>query len=66
MIVGCEGGFAYLIAGKYAEDFGIVEESCNPYTGKDGKCSTASSCRRFYSTGYKYVGGYYGGYAVRI
>ena len=37
VIVGCEGGFAYLIAGKYAEDFGVVEESCNPYTGKDGK-----------------------------
>ena len=25
---GCEGGFPYLISGKYAEDFGLVEESC--------------------------------------
>ena len=30
---GCDGGFPYLISGKYAEDFGLVEESCNPYTG---------------------------------
>jgi cathepsin C len=30
---GCEGGFPYLI-GKYAEDFGIVEDSCNPYVLK--------------------------------
>lgn len=28
---GCEGGFPYLIAGKYAQDFGLVEESCYPY-----------------------------------
>ena len=27
---GCEGGFPYLIAGKYAQDFGAVEESCFP------------------------------------
>lgn len=25
---GCEGGFPYLVAGKYAEDYGIVDESC--------------------------------------
>jgi cathepsin C len=25
---GCNGGFPYLISGKYSEDFGIVEESC--------------------------------------
>ena len=31
---GCKGGFAYLIAGKYAQDFGAVPESCNPYKGK--------------------------------
>jgi cathepsin C len=24
---GCEGGFPYLISGKYAEDFGLVDEA---------------------------------------
>ncbi|XP_060081343.1 dipeptidyl peptidase 1-like [Ylistrum balloti] len=58
---GCEGGFPYLIAGKYAEDFGIVLESCNPYNGKDSTvCHSKSSCGRMYATDYHYVGGYYG------
>ncbi|XP_071084168.1 dipeptidyl peptidase 1-like [Haliotis cracherodii] len=57
---GCEGGFPYLIGGKYAEDFGLVEEACNPYKGKDGSCSTVASCGRRYSTRYEYIGGYYG------
>ena len=59
--VGCDGGFPYLIGGKYSEDFGAVEESCNPYTGKDGPCHTKMSCQRHYATKYSYVGGYYGG-----
>lgn len=57
---GCEGGFPYLIAGKYSEDFGLAEESCNPYTGKDGACSTQKPCDRVFSTKYHYVGGFYG------
>ncbi|XP_048738617.1 dipeptidyl peptidase 1-like [Ostrea edulis] len=57
---GCEGGFPYLIGGKYAEDFGLVDEKCNPYKGKDGKCSTQQSCPRQYSYRYQYVGGFYG------
>jgi len=57
---GCEGGFPYLISGKYAEDFGLVEESCNPYKGQDGTCTTPKSCKRSYSTNYHYVGGFYG------
>ncbi|XP_041350436.1 dipeptidyl peptidase 1-like isoform X2 [Gigantopelta aegis] len=57
---GCAGGFPYLIGGKYAEDFGLVKEKCNPYKGIDGKCSTDPSCRRHYSTKYQYVGGFYG------
>ena len=28
---GCMGGFDYLIAGRYAMEQGVVEESCNPY-----------------------------------
>nr|AHX24182.1 cathepsin C [Sinonovacula constricta] len=57
---GCEGGFPYLIGGKYAEDFGLVEESCNPYKGRDDACSTVPNCPREYSTRYEYVGGFYG------
>lgn len=57
---GCDGGFPYLIGGKYAEDFGFPEESCNPYKGRDGACSTRTNCTRYYGTGYHYVGGYYG------
>ena len=57
---GCEGGFPYLIAGKYAEDFGAVEESCFPYTGKDSNCISETKCRRYYGTNYYYIGGYYG------
>ena len=37
---GCEGGFPYLVAGRYSKDYGVVAEDCNPYVGKDGACST--------------------------
>uniref|UniRef100_A0A0B7BBL3 Dipeptidyl peptidase 1 n=1 Tax=Arion vulgaris TaxID=1028688 RepID=A0A0B7BBL3_9EUPU len=57
---GCGGGFPYLISGKYAEDYGLVLEECNPYKGIDGKCQTKTSCPRHYFTDYKYLGGYYG------
>nr|KAG5711311.1 hypothetical protein BaRGS_006008 [Batillaria attramentaria] len=58
---GCAGGFPYLIGGKYAEDFGLVLESDNPYKGKDlNECKTPASAKRHYSTKYEYVGGYYG------
>ena len=57
---GCDGGFPYLIAGKYAEDYGVVEEKCFPYIGKDSTCNTESDCLRYYSTNYYYVGGFYG------
>jgi len=57
---GCEGGFPYLVAGRYAKDYGVVEETCNPYIGKDGACST-KTCLRHYVESYGYVGGYYGG-----
>ena len=57
---GCEGGFPYLIAGKYAQDFGVVEESCFPYTGKDSACIPEKGCHRYYGTAYYYIGGFYG------
>lgn len=58
---GCEGGFPYLIAGKYAQDFGLVEEACFPYTGTDSPCTPKKDCFRYYSSEYHYVGGFYGG-----
>lgn len=60
---GCDGGFAYLIAGKYAQDFGVVEEECYPYIGKNqDKCEPQlSNCQRTHVAKYEYVGGYYGG-----
>ncbi|XP_029424713.1 dipeptidyl peptidase 1 isoform X1 [Nannospalax galili] len=58
---GCEGGFPYLIAGKYAQDFGVVEEDCFPYTAKDAPCKPKDDCIRYYSSEYHYVGGFYGG-----
>jgi len=57
---GCEGGFPYLVAGRYGKDYGVVEESCNPYVGQDDSCST-KTCKRHYTANYRYVGGYYGG-----
>ena len=30
---GCNGGFYYLIGGRYAQDQGLVSEDCNPYLG---------------------------------
>merc|ERR1712226_440568 len=35
---GCEGGFPFLIAGKWAQDWGFVDEECYPYEGKDNVC----------------------------
>uniref|UniRef100_A0ABI7Y5L8 dipeptidyl-peptidase I n=1 Tax=Felis catus TaxID=9685 RepID=A0ABI7Y5L8_FELCA len=58
---GCDGGFPYLIAGKYAQDFGLVEEACFPYTGTDSPCKPKEDCVRYYSSEYHYVGGFYGG-----
>merc|ERR1712200_320910 len=48
---GCEGGFPYLVAGRYAKDFGFVEESCNPYRQQDGTCdiNKEKSCTRHYA-----------------
>ncbi|KRY52559.1 Dipeptidyl peptidase 1 [Trichinella britovi] len=60
---GCDGGFPYLIGGKYAEDFGFVTEQCNPYSGiikDEAICTTDPQCKRHYATDYQYVGGFYG------
>uniref|UniRef100_A0A8C4NCA9 Dipeptidyl peptidase 1 n=1 Tax=Eptatretus burgeri TaxID=7764 RepID=A0A8C4NCA9_EPTBU len=56
---GCEGGFPYLIAGKYAQDFGMLEEAYCPYKGVDAPCQVQPHARYFVSD-YQYVGGFYG------
>lgn len=43
------------------QDFGIVDESCFPYVGKNSPCGISQSCRRMYTAEYYYVGGFYGG-----
>lgn len=66
---GCDGGFPYLIGGKYAQDYGVIDDACYPYNGAQQKCQAANStdftlteCRkRTYVARYHYVGGYYGG-----
>ncbi|CAG2173827.1 unnamed protein product, partial [Oppiella nova] len=58
---GCAGGFPYLTAGKYGQDFGLTLEANNPYKGVDSKCGTKQGAERYYTAYYNYVGGYYGG-----
>ena len=51
-------GFPYLVS-KYAEDFGLVDEKCFPYQGRDSACSE-KKCTRKFGTAYHYIGGFYG------
>jgi len=66
LMLGCHGGLSYLVAGKYGEDFGLVTENCNPHKELQPSpgvtCSTRKTCRRYYTTNYEYIGGYYGAY----
>jgi len=58
---GCDGGYPFLV-GKHGHDFGLVEESCMPYTGTDSSCSAeCGTDNRYFIQDYGYVGGYYGG-----
>ncbi|KAG2379199.1 hypothetical protein C9374_007338 [Naegleria lovaniensis] len=57
---GCDGGFMYLVS-KYAEDYGLTLESCDPYLGQDGTCRNyCPSIKRDFGTNYAYCGGFYG------
>jgi len=58
---GCEGGFPYLIAGMYGQDFGVIEEETYPYVGNDTKCNAPKDADRTFTQEYGYVGGFYGG-----
>ncbi|KAG2377888.1 hypothetical protein C9374_008973 [Naegleria lovaniensis] len=61
---GCDGGFPFLV-GKYAQDYGLTLEQCDPYQGQNtGKCNN-KQCpsfmqKRLHATNYYFVGGYYG------
>lgn len=62
---GCDGGFPYLIGGKFAQDYGVIPDKCYPYKGVDGQCKTVNATmygcnEKTYVYSYKYVGGYYG------
>lgn len=58
---GCNGGFAFQNAGKYASAFGVVEEQCATYNPANRTCPDTSSCKRWYAgSDYHYLGGYYG------
>merc|ERR1712093_505842 len=56
---GCKGGFPFLVA-KYAQDYGMSDQSAQPYVGqRDVSCKkNAKPVAR--TTSYGYVGGYYG------
>merc|ERR1711879_374217 len=62
---GCSGGFGYLMAGKYANEFGL-DERCNNNLLYDNvnydqnSCPDTSNCVRYHSAEYEYTGGYYG------
>merc|ERR1712242_187465 len=68
----CEGGFAYLTAGKYGNEQGFVEQDCFTYKQGDGRdmhpCQPdIENCPRHKVSEYGYVGGYYGaGDAIKL
>ena len=54
---------AYLTAGKFAQDYGVVMETDYPYTGEGSICINRfiGAQQRIHVTDYGYVGGFYGG-----
>eukprot|EP00127_Corallochytrium_limacisporum_P001074 Clim_evm12s37 gene=Clim_evmTU12s37 len=73
---GCAGGYPFEVAGRYAHDFGIVEEHCAPYTATDGTCAwkdlskegrdaqaayASPDCPRWRTDEFGYVGDFFGG-----
>jgi cathepsin C len=67
---GCEGGFPYLVAGKYGRDYGLLEEACYPYVGSDSACTPdpqpGCNPQRWMTKEYYYIGGYYGMSTVEL
>ena len=52
-----------MVAGSFAQDFGVVHEKDYPYIGKDSVCKDrfVSQDNRLFVTDYGYVGDFYGG-----
>jgi len=59
---GCDGGYGFLQS-KWAEDVGLVPESCAPFA-ESSSCHALSGCdlgsTRFRAANHHYVGGFYG------
>ena len=60
----CDGGFAYHIAGKYANEFGVIDQKCFTYKQALGRdmypCQPdIEGCQRYKVSEYEYVAGYY-------
>lgn len=61
---GCGGGYAFL-ASRWAQDVGLVPQSCGHYASSDGRCSLQCDAgglgrRKWRADNHHYVGGYYG------
>ena len=56
---GCGGGYLFS-EGKWGEDFGYAEESCNYYRGYEQRCSSLK-CKRSYAIDYEFIGTHTGG-----
>ena len=52
---------AYLTAGKFAQDYGVVIEQDLPYTGHDDTGCPQDFTGQVHVSDYGYVGGFYGG-----
>jgi len=67
----CAGGFPYL-AMKYVQDYGLGDDQCYPYAGRDEQCQLAAKSqaspdkcsKRIGVSEYKYIGGGYGAATV--
>eukprot|EP00928_Gymnodinium_smaydae_P089648 TRINITY_DN73577_c0_g1_i1.p1 TRINITY_DN73577_c0_g1~~TRINITY_DN73577_c0_g1_i1.p1 ORF type:complete len:580 (+),score=98.65 TRINITY_DN73577_c0_g1_i1:99-1838(+) len=61
---GCDGGYGFLQS-KWAEDVGLLPESCAPFSTGGGECQVTPGCdlggKRYRAVNHHYVGGYYGG-----
>ena len=58
---GCQGGFPYLL-GKFGNEFGFVDETCQPYSETDAICNDSCDVRSIWKVKkYGYVGDFYGG-----
>src|SRR6218665_65230 len=59
-LLGCYGGWIYP-EGRYAEEFGFIDETCSTYNGEESyTCTRDKNCIKYYATNYRYIGPYFG------